>query len=59
MITIDEKEFDAIMRAHSESAMAMSGDEYVGGYLAAISDALIAVKVSEKKQDTEKLAEIL
>lgn len=57
MITIDEKEFKDIMFSHQKVVSDMPGGEYVAGYTAAISDALTALKVSEKNQDPEKIAE--
>lgn len=49
MITIDEIEFRAILMAHKDVLDVMDASEYQAGYLAAISDALTALKVAERK----------
>ena len=53
MITINEAEFERILNAHSDTVHAIDRGEYRAGYLAAISDAMTALKVVEKSEATD------
>lgn len=53
MITIDEAEFERILNAHSDTVDAIDRGEYRAGYLAAISDAMTALKAVGKLEATE------